>query len=97
VICGHIHQLQIFRKVNKKGTCLYLNSGDWVENLTALEFHDNRWKLFHYSDLGKKEIKTSDENHTSPSIVFNGKEVIPNMLCIAVYYSYIYTWEEKQF
>ncbi len=75
VICGHIHQPQISRKVNKNGTCLYLNSGDWVENLTALEFNDNRWKLFHYSDLEKKEIKTSDENCISASIVFNGKEV----------------------
>ena len=37
VICGHIHQPQIVRKVNKFGTCLYLNSGDWVENSTI--FH----------------------------------------------------------
>jgi UDP-2,3-diacylglucosamine pyrophosphatase LpxH len=62
VICGHIHQPQISRKVNKNGTCLYLNSGDWIENLTALEFHDNRWKLFHYSDFEKNEIKTNHEN-----------------------------------
>jgi hypothetical protein len=75
VICGHIHQLQIFRKVNRNETCLYLNSGDWVENLTGLEFHNKRWKLFHYSDFGKKELKISDQNCTSAFIVFNGKEV----------------------
>ncbi|SDG97928.1 UDP-2,3-diacylglucosamine pyrophosphatase LpxH [Psychroflexus sediminis] len=54
VICGHIHQPQISRKVNKKGTCLYLNSGDWIENLTALEYHNKRWKLFKYSDFEKQ-------------------------------------------
>ncbi len=51
VICGHIHQPQISRKVSKNGTCLYLNSGDWVENLTALEYHKKRWSLKKYSDL----------------------------------------------
>ncbi|MBZ9787892.1 UDP-2,3-diacylglucosamine diphosphatase [Psychroflexus sp. CAK57W] len=54
VICGHIHQPQISRKVNKNGTCLYLNSGDWVENLTALEYHNKRWDLFQYSHFEKE-------------------------------------------
>lgn len=49
VICGHIHQPQMLRKVNKNGTCLYLNSGDWIENLTALEYHHKRWDLYHYN------------------------------------------------
>ena len=35
-------------KENKYGSTLYLNSGDWVENLTALEYHKKRWKLFSY-------------------------------------------------
>lgn len=49
VICGHIHQPQMLRKVNKNGTCLYLNSGDWIENLTALEYHHKRWELYHFN------------------------------------------------
>lgn len=49
VICGHIHQPQMLRKVNKYGTCLYLNSGDWIENLTALEYHHKRWELYHFN------------------------------------------------
>jgi UDP-2,3-diacylglucosamine pyrophosphatase LpxH len=48
VICGHIHEPKLIRKVNKKGTTFYLNSGDWVENLTALEYHKKRWKLYRY-------------------------------------------------
>jgi hypothetical protein len=27
---------------------MYLNSGDWVESLTSLEYHKKRWKLFQY-------------------------------------------------
>ena len=48
VICGHIHQPKMIRKVRENGTCLYLNSGDWVENLTSLEYNDKRWRLIHY-------------------------------------------------
>jgi UDP-2,3-diacylglucosamine pyrophosphatase LpxH len=50
VICGHIHEPKIIQKENKLGTTLYLNSGDWVENLTALEYNNKRWKLFRYSE-----------------------------------------------
>ncbi|WP_166923816.1 UDP-2,3-diacylglucosamine diphosphatase [Flavobacterium poyangense] len=50
VICGHIHEPKIIEKENKYGSTLYLNSGDWVENLTALEYHKKRWKLFSYSE-----------------------------------------------
>lgn len=45
VICGHIHQPQKRVVSNDKGTTLYLNSGDWVENLTALEFNENQWNI----------------------------------------------------
>ena len=57
VVCGHIHQPRIVRKTNKKGTCLYLNSGDWIENLTALEYHDKRWELIRFPELDMKQIK----------------------------------------
>lgn len=48
VICGHIHQPVIRNVKNDKGSCLYLNSGDWVENLTALEYHNEHWILYNY-------------------------------------------------
>lgn len=50
VVCGHIHQPQMIRKVNDKGTCLYLNSGDWVENLTALEYSRKQWELYRFKN-----------------------------------------------
>ncbi len=48
VVCGHIHQPQIRQYADKNGSCLYLNSGDWIENLTSLEYHNQEWKLVHY-------------------------------------------------
>lgn len=50
VICGHIHEPKIIEKSNKNGSTLYLNSGDWIENLTALEYNKKRWKLYRYSE-----------------------------------------------
>lgn len=51
VVCGHIHEPVITRKENKKGSVMYLNSGDWIENLTALEYNKRRWKLYRHADV----------------------------------------------
>jgi UDP-2,3-diacylglucosamine pyrophosphatase LpxH len=48
VICGHIHQPEIREIQSDKGKVLYLNSGDWVESLTALEYHKGEWEIFKY-------------------------------------------------
>lgn len=50
VICGHIHQPGIKHVTSEKGETIYLNSGDWVENCTALEYHKGEWKLYHFKD-----------------------------------------------
>jgi len=50
VICGHIHQPEIKTIETTKGKVVYLNSGDWIENLTALEYHRGKWKLYRYED-----------------------------------------------
>jgi UDP-2,3-diacylglucosamine pyrophosphatase LpxH len=48
VICGHIHQPQQRTETRKGGTTTYLNSGDWVENLTSLEYEDKQWRIHHH-------------------------------------------------
>ncbi len=48
VVCGHIHQPEIKDIITDKGSVLYLNSGDWVENLTSLEYTRGKWKLYHF-------------------------------------------------
>ena len=50
VICGHIHHPQKKIVETKNGKVLYLNSGDWVENLTALEYNNNEWTIYHYDE-----------------------------------------------
>lgn len=50
VICGHIHQAQQRMIINDKGAVMYLNSGDWIENLTSLEYYNGKWTLFHYEE-----------------------------------------------
>jgi UDP-2,3-diacylglucosamine pyrophosphatase LpxH len=50
VICGHIHQAEIRKIRTEKGEVTYMNSGDWVENLTALEFDGAEWKIYRYVD-----------------------------------------------
>jgi UDP-2,3-diacylglucosamine pyrophosphatase LpxH len=48
VICGHIHQPGIREYENEKGKVSYLNSGDWVENLSSLEYTNGKWSLYQY-------------------------------------------------
>jgi UDP-2,3-diacylglucosamine pyrophosphatase LpxH len=48
VICGHIHQPEIKKIQTEKGEVTYLNSGDWVENLTALEYDGKEWSIYRY-------------------------------------------------
>lgn len=50
VVCGHIHEPKITEVSNRHGKTTYLNSGDWIENLTALEYNRKRWKLYRYSE-----------------------------------------------
>jgi len=50
VICGHIHQPQHRVIETEKGKVTYLNSGDWIENLTSLEYTQLGWKIYHYQE-----------------------------------------------
>jgi len=50
VICGHIHQPQKRLITNDKGSVMYLNSGDWIENLTALEYNQGSWNIYEYQE-----------------------------------------------
>lgn len=50
VVCGHIHHPEMRKIVTEKGEVMYLNSGDWVENLTALEYNEGHWKIYRYQE-----------------------------------------------
>ena len=60
IICGHIHKPQAREVRTENGKTIYLNSGDWVENLTALEYANGKWDLFYYQhDLQYKDVNRS--------------------------------------
>lgn len=47
IICGHIHQASD-KMING---IHYLNSGDWVESMTAItEDFEGNWKIIHYNE-----------------------------------------------
>ncbi len=68
VVCGHIHEPTIQIKENKKGSVTYLNSGDWIENLTALEYNNKCWELYKYMDNIPVEIAENDDEYTEMDI-----------------------------
>jgi UDP-2,3-diacylglucosamine pyrophosphatase LpxH len=48
VICGHIHMPAKKKIETASGSVMYLNSGDWIENLTALEYTDKEWSIYQH-------------------------------------------------
>jgi UDP-2,3-diacylglucosamine pyrophosphatase LpxH/glycosyltransferase involved in cell wall biosynthesis len=57
IICGHIHTPED----KQVGDIHYLNSGDWVESLTAIiEHHDGRMELVKYADFFKESDRMAD-------------------------------------
>ena len=72
VICGHIHEPKIEFMENEKGEVFYLNSGDWIENLTALEYNNKKWKLYKHDrnfSSDENEYNFEDENKLAEQFI----------------------------
>lgn len=77
VICGHIHQPEIREIKTDKGSIVYLNSGDWVENLTALECHEGKWSIYKYNeDIFAKSVDLSEKQH----VLLNDNQLFENLI-----------------
>ena len=63
VVCGHIHQPEIREITTTAGKVLYLNSGDWVENLTSLEYHAGQWNIYRHQpgNFTNNNIENDDQ------------------------------------
>lgn len=61
VVCGHIHQPEIRLIEKPEGKILYLNSGDWIENLTALEYTGTEWKIHQFAEMDLPENYLPEE------------------------------------
>ncbi len=62
VVCGHIHQPEMREILNDNGKIIYLNSGDWIENLTALEYVENEWTIYKFDEVAMSQMKGGDSN-----------------------------------
>jgi UDP-2,3-diacylglucosamine pyrophosphatase LpxH len=61
IICGHIHKpdIKVYDGI------LYMNSGDWVESMSALvEDHNNVWSLVFFHLVPKKQVSNEPKKLT---------------------------------
>ncbi len=68
VICGHIHQPCKKEITTDNGSVTYLNSGDWIEHLSSLEYHDNDWHV-HMYDASQLSADKASDNKQSVNVV----------------------------
>jgi UDP-2,3-diacylglucosamine pyrophosphatase LpxH len=76
VVCGHIHQPEMREIENEHGKIMYLNSGDWIENLTALEYADGEWKIYRYDANDMMQMLEHDIEEEE----LNNNQLFDNML-----------------
>jgi UDP-2,3-diacylglucosamine pyrophosphatase LpxH len=77
VVCGHIHHPEIKEVKTKGKPVTYMNSGDWIENLTALEYTDGKWSIYNYAtdtvaqaiDINKKSQKKESAKEMMASLM----------------------------
>ena len=82
VVCGHIHKPSMRTIKDEHGkTIQYLNSGDWIENLSALEYKNGAWSVYHYMD--DMEVSTNGYDADEQAVELedlNNKELFQRML-----------------
>lgn len=71
VVCGHIHQPIIKTIELNSKRVVYLNSGDWIENMTALEYNDKEWTLFQYEYKQFQSIDLEDNEYKDAKALFS--------------------------
>jgi UDP-2,3-diacylglucosamine pyrophosphatase LpxH len=71
VICGHIHQPQSRIIETSKGSIHYLNSGDWIENLTSLEYVNGHWTVYHFDKTLMQEEEKEEEEEMDTAKLFD--------------------------
>lgn len=73
VVCGHIHQPCIETVTQDGHEIMYLNSGDWVENMTALECLHGKWSLYKYGQTEDSALNEYLQVLEDDQYIFAGK------------------------
>lgn len=70
IICGHIHSPED----KTFGDIRYLNSGDWVESLTAIvEHHDGRFEIISYDQFLRQMAEKEGRTKTTSSAIVTAR------------------------
>jgi UDP-2,3-diacylglucosamine pyrophosphatase LpxH len=77
VVCGHIHHPEMKTIETEEGEVVYMNSGDWIENLTALEYSREAWTLFRYKD---EDFTHADEEDDDDLAALDNTQLFDKML-----------------
>ena len=75
VVCGHIHTPKIESfEINGK-EIIYMNSGDWLESLSSLEYVNNEWSIYMH-----KRTEKDFKNDESSKIEMSNKELYRDLI-----------------
>lgn len=61
VVLGHIHNPEQRTIIQGNKKVVYLNSGDWIENLTSLEYRVGQWTLYKHPLTNRENVFTHKE------------------------------------
>jgi len=78
VVCGHIHKPEMRTIQVGQQTVNYLNSGDWIENLTSLEYNEGEWKIFNFRNDFVDQPETVIADHEK-MVDFKVKDLFNSM------------------
>jgi UDP-2,3-diacylglucosamine pyrophosphatase LpxH len=73
LICGHVHRPGITKicSLSTKKDIVYLNSGDWTENCTTLEYAEGKWSLYRY------KYNYTEHESTLKNVRFEQSDIYP--------------------
>ncbi|MEO6549782.1 MAG: UDP-2,3-diacylglucosamine diphosphatase [Ferruginibacter sp.] len=77
VICGHIHHPEMRVITNEEGSITYLNSGDWVESLSALEYANGVWTIFRFNEADHIQMRLDKQEEDED---LSNDQLFENML-----------------
>ncbi|HLO58565.1 MAG TPA: UDP-2,3-diacylglucosamine diphosphatase [Bacteroidales bacterium] len=75
IVCGHIHQPEIRQISLDNCSIVYMNSGDWIENLTSLEYNEGEWCVHRHPDETQKNTLLIEEDVDESLVEMDNKEV----------------------
>lgn len=82
IICGHIHHPENRIITDQKNNSIqYLNSGDWIENLTSIEYNDGEWKIYKFREDSSINMESDEHEDPQTSIAdLNNKEIFRQLV-----------------